>query len=269
MCRLLFYDFEPFLDFSPLSPAYFFLPLGILVSYMNTHSFVVAIIAGIAPSLIWIWFWTREDAKHDEPKWLLVTAFLSGIVAVALAVVFEKIIAGVPMDPSLLYTAWAATEEILKFGVLAIIISSTYDSEPIKPMVYGIVIALGFSAFENTLFIMGPLSQGLIAKSIVTGNMRFIGATLVHVVSTALIGFSYGFTYYRGKVAKACSLLLGLVGAVALHAAFNLSIIDASSSNTLKTFFWVWGAVVVLIILFEEVKAVRPKVTRPDVRFKY
>jgi len=53
--------------------------------------------------------------------------------------------------------------------------------------------------------------------------------------------------------------LIGLAGAIALHASFNLSIINASSTDTLKTFGWIWAAVVVLIILFEEVKAVHPK----------
>jgi hypothetical protein len=37
-----------------------------------------------------------------------------------------------------------------------------------------------------------------------------------------------------------------------------LSIINANSTDTLKAFGWIWGAVVVLIILFEEVKAVHP-----------
>jgi hypothetical protein len=54
-------------------------------------------------------------------------------------------------------------------------------------------------------------------------------------------------------------LLAGVAGAIAIHTGFNLSIINASASDTLKTFGWIWGAVVILIVLFEEVKAVKPR----------
>jgi len=33
-----------------------------------------------------------------------------------------------------------------------------------------------------------------------------------------------------------------------------LSIISSTSVDTLKVFAWVWGAVVILIIIFEEIK---------------
>jgi uncharacterized membrane protein YeaQ/YmgE (transglycosylase-associated protein family) len=89
--------------------------------------------------------------------------------------------------------------------------------------------------------------------------MRFIGATLVHVVSSSFVGFMVGYVFYYGKFVKILAALIGLVGAIALHATFNLSIINANSTDTLKAFGWIWGAVVVLIILFEEVKAVHPR----------
>ena len=92
--------------------------------------------------------------------------------------------------------------------------------------------------------------------------MRFIGATLVHVVSSATIGFMVGSAFYRGHVAKIINTLLGVAAAIALHASFNLSIINAGSMDTLRAFGWVWGAVVLLIILFEEIKAVRPRFGR-------
>ena len=89
--------------------------------------------------------------------------------------------------------------------------------------------------------------------------MRFIGATLVHVVSTATIGFALGWAYYRSAAAKLVALVIGLCSAIAIHAAFNLSIVAGGSADTLKAFSWIWGAVVILIVLFEEVKAVKPK----------
>lgn len=155
---------------------------------------------------------------------------------------------------------WAAIEEISKFiAIAAIALHSQENDEPIDAMIYCIVTALGFAALENALFIMGPLSGGEIAKSIVTGNMRFMGATLLHVVSSASIGFALGYVFYHGKFAKILAAIVGICGAIAIHTAFNLSIIQSSPAETLKTFSWIWGAVVIMIILFEEIKVVRPK----------
>ncbi len=226
----------------------------------ESTSFLYAVLAGIVPSLIWLWFWLHEDRQQPEPRWLLAATFFGGILAVIAAIFAEKYVADIVNDPSLRYTLWAGIEEVLKFIAVAVIaLNSDYYDEPIDAMIYCVVAALGFAALENTLFIMGPLSDGEIARSIVTGNMRFIGATLVHVVSSALIGASLGYAFYRGHIAKFILLILGLSAAIALHAAFNLSIINAASADTLRAFAWIWGAVVILIVLFEEVKAVRPK----------
>jgi RsiW-degrading membrane proteinase PrsW (M82 family) len=185
---------------------------------------------------------------------------LGGIVAVIVAVFVEKYIADIYTDSTVRYTLWAAAEEILKFVAVAIIaFRSKENDEPIDAMIYCIVVALGFAALENALFIMSPLSGGEIAKSIVTGNMRFMGATLLHVVSSASVGFAFGYVFYHGKLAKILATIIGLCGAIAIHTAFNLSIIEASPAETLKTFSWIWGAVVIMIILFEEIKVVRPK----------
>src|SRR5438445_451624 len=66
--------------------------------------------------------------------------------------------------------------------------------------------------------------------------------------------------FLAGGIAfKIISCLIGIAGAIALHAFFNLSIINADAADALKTFMWIWAAVVILIILFEEIKVVRPR----------
>lgn len=227
---------------------------------MSATALTYALLSGLLPSFIWLWFWVREDRQHPEPRSLLVACFFGGFAAVIVAVFVEKYIAGLYSDATIRYTLWAATEEVLKFiAVAAIALRSQENDEPIDAMIYCIVVALGFAALENALFIMGPLSGGEIARSIVTGNMRFMGATLLHVVSSASIGFTLGYVFYHGKFAKTLAVIIGLCGAIAIHTAFNLSIVEGSPADTLKTFSWIWGAVVILIILFEEVKVVRPK----------
>jgi RsiW-degrading membrane proteinase PrsW (M82 family) len=91
--------------------------------------------------------------------------------------------------------------------------------------------------------------------------MRFIGATLVHTVCSSVIGFMVGISFYKSTLVRTISLVFGVILASALHAGFNLSIINETVTNTLKVFSIVWIAVVILIILFEEVKGVQPKNT--------
>ncbi len=227
---------------------------------MSATALLYAILSGIVPSFIWLFFWLREDRQHPEPRSLLAACFFGGMLAVGAAVFVERYIAEMYSDPTMRYTLWAATEEILKFIAIALIgLRSRANDEPIDAMVYCIVVALGFAALENTLFILDPLAGGEIARGIVTGNMRFIGATLLHIVSSASIGFCIGYFFYHGRVAKILAAVVGIIIAIVIHTAFNLSIVEASASDTLKTFSWIWGAVVIMIILFEEIKVVRPK----------
>lgn len=219
-----------------------------------------ALLAGLLPALLWLLFWLREDNLHPEPKSLITGTFISGMLVVVVAVFLEKYAADIISDEKYRYIAWAAIEEVTKFLAVAIIaLRSRNMDEPVDAMIYCITVALGFAALENALFILSPLDTGDITRSIVTGNMRFIGATLVHVVCSASIGFMIGLTFYKNAFLKAISLIFGVILAVTLHAGFNLSIINETVTNTLKVFGWVWLAVVILIILFEEVKSIKPK----------
>jgi RsiW-degrading membrane proteinase PrsW (M82 family) len=182
------------------------------------------------------------------------------MLTVLVALLGEKIIQGMGYDKNMMYILWAALEEVLKFTVLiAIAIRSQANDEPIDTAMYCITIALGFAAMENILFIMGPFSQGNVVGGLIHGNMRFLGATLVHAISSACVGFAFGYMFYSNKVSKFLALIVGLAAGIAIHSAFNISIIGGDSMDILSTFGWVWGAVIVMIVMFEELKAVRPK----------
>ncbi|MES3030799.1 MAG: PrsW family glutamic-type intramembrane protease [Patescibacteria group bacterium] len=227
---------------------------------MNIENLAYALLSGTLPALIWLWFWLKEDNLHPEPRSLIAITFLSGGLAVIIAILLEKRVADMVADSNLRYILWAAVEEIVKFGIVVLVaFRARYIDEPIDAMIYCITMALGFAAIENTFFILSPLGDGEIAKSIVTGNMRFIGATLVHVVSSASIGFMIALSFYKNAFIKSLSIAFGIILSIALHAAFNLTIINLTATNTLKVFGWVWCSVVILIILFEEAKGIKPK----------
>lgn len=227
---------------------------------MNATALVYALLAGLLPSLLWLWFWLKEDNLNPEPRGVIAASFVAGGISVIIAIILEKFIQVTVGDTMLRYVGWAAIEEIVKFAAVAIIaFHAEILDEPVDAMIYCITVALGFAALENAFFILSPLSSGQLGTSIITGNLRFIGATLVHVVSSAAVGFMVGLTLYRSMTAKVLGIISGIILATALHAAFNLAIIYGTATTTLKVFGWVWVAVVILIVLFEEIKAVHPK----------
>lgn len=227
---------------------------------MNFASLIYALLAGLIPSLLWLFFWLREDNLHPEPRGVLALCFIAGCISVIIAIVLEKWTQGFIADTNIRYLVWAAIEELLKFGSVAVLVfRSDVLDEPIDVMIYCITVALGFAALENALFILTPLHLGEFSASIITGNLRFMGATLVHVVSSAIIGFTAGLAFYRNWISKTFSILTGILIAIALHTSFNLAIMYGTATNTLRTFGWVWCAVVILIILFEEIKVVHAK----------
>jgi RsiW-degrading membrane proteinase PrsW (M82 family) len=228
------------------------------LSSLNMTSVGYALLSGVLPALLWLWFWLKEDNLHPEPKGLIFGTFLAGCVAVFFAIFLEKFVQEIAMSESNRYIAWAAIEEIIKFLAVSIIaLKSSELDEPIDAMLYCVTVAVGFAALENTFFILSPIHNGEVTKSIITGNMRFLGATLVHVVSSASIGFMIGLSFYKGVFLKIISIIVGIALAITLHSVFNLSIINATAENTLKAFGLVWCMVIILLILFEEVKGIK------------
>jgi len=220
--------------------------------------FLFSLVGGVIPALIWLMFWLREDSKRPEPRGLIMLTFVAGMIAVPLVIPFQKwtFIAG---DQSLTFLIWAALEELFKFGAAYFIaLRRKEDNEPIDPLIYMMTAALGFAAMENTIFIFQPLLQGNFTESLITGNIRFIGASLLHTISSATVGIAMGLSFYKGRGMKKLDLILGLLLAIALHTAFNLFIIKENSGTTFATLGFVWIAIVVLMLFFERIKRIFP-----------
>jgi len=230
----------------------------------NSVAIIYGIVAGMVPSLLWLWFWLKEDNLHDEPRKTLAGCFLLGMAAVFIALPFEWLNQLLFSNINYQYIGVAIIEESLKFGgAFVAVFWAKKMFEPIDAMIYMITVALGFAAMENTLFLLGIVSSGNILSTIITGNLRFIGSTLVHVIASGSIGFMLATVYYHGKFLKFIAGTVGLALAVALHAAFDLAIINSNPTDTLKIYTWVWAGVIVLIVLFQEAKGIESKHNAP------
>ncbi len=232
---------------------------------MNFESIAYALLLGVLPALLWLWFWVQEDNLHPEPRSILILTFVAGALTVIATIFIEHFISILFSGDALIttrYVLWAATEEISKLvTVIIIAMGSREMDEPIDAMIYCITAALGFAALENSLYIFTHLSNGDMTAGLISGNVRFMGATLLHVVSSASIGFMIGLAMYKNALIRTISLMVGVILATTLHTSFNLSIIGVKSdTEVLKIFGWVWGAIIILLILFEEIKIVKPKI---------
>ncbi|MEK7461874.1 MAG: PrsW family glutamic-type intramembrane protease [Patescibacteria group bacterium] len=225
---------------------------------INLETTAYALLGGILPALIWLAFWLREDYKNPEPKKLILETFILGMCAVIIVLMLQKwvdiIFPGMTLIAIIL---WVIIEEIFKFiaafwGGLR----STEDNEPIDPIIYMITAALGFVALENTLFIIGPLIGKDIVTSVVTGNLRFIGASLLHVVSSGIIGVSLAFSFLKTKKQQIIFGILALILAIIFHSGFNLAIIHWNNSGAMIAFGMVWIGVIFLLLAFEKAKTI-------------
>ena len=224
---------------------------------LHAEALFLSLIAGIIPAVIWLLFWLREDRARPEPRGLLMLTFIAGMIAVPLVIPFQKITQS--QDLNLTFLIWAAIEEIFKFGAAYIVaLRREEDNEPIDPLIYMMTVALGFTAMENAIFVFNPLLDGSYTESLITGNIRFIGASLLHTISSATIGIAMGLTFYKSRLRKTVELGGGIIIAIVLHTAFNLFIIKENSGATFATLGFVWIAIVILMLFFERLKRVHP-----------
>ena len=216
---------------------------------------LTAFLGGIVPSLLWLWFWLKEDEEHPEPKGLLAIMFMMGMLAVVITYPIQKYIQTQILDDNIRLILWAGVEEFLKYFVVLIILVNTKKAdEPIDWPIYLIAAALGFATLENTLYLLKPLSASGTTVSLLTGHLRYLGSTLLHTVTSGAIGIAIGLAFYSRTYIKTFTLLLGFTLALVLHSAFNFFIIRNNGSDYMKVFAFLWVVSIVVMLQFEKVR---------------
>lgn len=228
---------------------------------VTTQALITSLILGVVPSLFWLWFWLREDKLHPEPKSMILLAFIGGMIATMLAYPLEKYISNFGLDENQKFLLWVIVEEVLKYSALFfLVLRSPYFDEPIDAVIYMITIALGFAALENTLFILGPLSNGDSSMAINLSALRFVGATLLHVASSAIVGIFMTFAYFRPSHHRLFFTVVGIIFAVSLHTIYNLSIIGSEEPNAMyNIFIGLWLTVLGVLVACERIKKLPPR----------
>jgi RsiW-degrading membrane proteinase PrsW (M82 family) len=252
-------------------------PLGSTVETIDLRVIFFSLVGGIVPALLWLWFWLKEDAKKPEPGSLIFLCFLAGMICVPLAMPLEQwasTICTTCTSTSAFFfnketqqigmgiiILWAFIEEALKLIAIYIVgFKSKFFDEPIDALIYLITCALGFAALENSLYLMGLIGQnGGATASVLNTNLRFLGATLLHVISSGAIGIAVALSFYNPKN-RFLHIFWGIITATTLHAIFNFFIMKVNNMfQTLIIFSYYWIIIFILIVLFEEVKQLKPQ----------
>ena len=221
----------------------------------DPKTFLYAILGGALPAILWLWFWLyQEDRDDPEPVGLIAISFILGGIIVLVAMWMEKYSMGFVKDNTTQIVVWAGIEEILKMiGVTFIIFGNNIIKRPIDYPMYFIATALGFAAFENVLYLIKPLSANNTAVGMLTGNLRFLGSTLLHAIASSMIGSALGLSFYL-RQNRIIYLLIGIASAIALHSVFNFFIMKGSGENFISVFGFLWVVAIINILIFEKLK---------------
>jgi len=219
------------------------------------YSIIIYILFGIIPSLVWLFYYLRKDA-HPEPKGMVLKIFLWGAL-ITLPVFFVQIGLLYLLDKTDINTLmkdiiyWffiiSFSEEFFKYLVTKVkVVNSPHLDEPLDVMLYAVVVALGFTAVENILYLFVPTGQmsfnQLIDRALIISFIRFIGAVFLHTLCSAVIGYSMAISFCEAK-RKHISIAIGMLVAVLLHGLYDFSIM------TLDGYLKIAVPVIVIITL--------------------
>lgn len=208
-------------------------------------SIILYIIFGILPSLTWLSYYLRKDV-HPESNAMVIKIFLWGS-AITLPVFFVQIGLSELLNQinlNKLITAliyWfliiSFSEELFKYLVVRIkIINSQHLDEPLDVMLYMVIAALGFTAVENILYLFVPMGQlsfnDLVNRTLIISLVRFIGATFLHTLASATIGYYLALSFCAGKK-RIIYVIGGFFIATLLHGLYDFSIMALKGPLTI------------------------------------
>ena len=199
---------------------------------------LIILVLSLLPGFVWLLFYLREDC-HPEPARLIVLTFLAGAFSGIIAYFAQTLLGEYALKPlgvaslsTIALILMAAIEEIVKFGAAWITVHKNPEfDEPVDAMIYAVVAALGFATLENLGALQGNnlpetalISGAALNIAFQTVSLRFIGATLLHTLTSAVVGYYWAMDireFFERRL-----LLVGLTFATVLHAVFNYLIIN-------------------------------------------
>jgi RsiW-degrading membrane proteinase PrsW (M82 family) len=189
---------------------------------------VEILILSVLPGLLWIIYIYRRDRYEPEPKSMILKAFMLGALSVFLALILEWFL-DFGSDFILAVLTAPVIEEIVKFLIFMIFFYHHRDfDEPLDGIIYACSIALGFATLENFFYVFSALEHERVYQ--VAGLRAFLSIP-GHFLFSALWGYAAAVTKF--KMRRPVTLGAGLLAAILLHAAFNLTAVVSALGSGL------------------------------------
>lgn len=185
---------------------------------------------------------------------MVLNVFFLGVIIAIPTALFEMgildIIQNLPISPLFVsvvsaFLGIALVEEAAKYLVIKFkIVKSSEMDEPFDLVMYMIIAALGFAATENLLLLFGSPTFQILDIATVSA-FRFIGATFLHALCSATLGYfvALSFCFIKTRIKY---LLVGFTIVVFLHGVYNLSIMNVDGNEK----FMIPIIILVSLVLF-------------------
>ena len=187
---------------------------------------IFLILLGLLPSFAWLVFFLKED-ERPEPKKMIAKVFMAGALMTIFVAVLQFSLQKIFVSFSASFFVFAVIEEVFKFlAVYLVVRKSRFFDEPVDAMIYMITAALGFAMVEN---IAVALNASNIQEAIGAMTLRFVGATLLHVLTSGIVGYYWAKSLVLKNqflvIGRWPLIIKGLIVASLLHIIFNYLIL--------------------------------------------
>jgi RsiW-degrading membrane proteinase PrsW (M82 family) len=209
--------------------------LALAGAELGMSGLIVAVIASMLPVPIYVALVLWIDRIEAEPPLLLGAGFLWGAsISVLVSYIFNSlfgvVVGGVMGSEAAASVAGAViaapiSEEISKglfLFLLFFFMRKEFDGV-IDGIVYASMSGLGFAMAENFLYLGREYSEGGVVGLVGIFGLRNVISPFAHPLFTALTGIGLGYACTaRSRAMKIIAPTAGLLGAIGLHALWNL-----------------------------------------------
>jgi protease PrsW len=182
--------------------------------------YILLILAFAPVVIIGLYIYSKDKYDREPPAalaWAFILGCLSIVPAVFLSVGLSKIF---PESPDILrmalhaFIAVALAEEIVKFFfAYRFFYHKSYFNEPFDGITYCVMVALGFAAVENLLYIFQD-------SDIRVAVLRMFTAVPGHAVYGVIMGYFMGIAKYRTH-GRFKMLVVGILLATLIHGFYD------------------------------------------------
>ena len=219
---------------------------------------LISLVMAIAPALLLVVYYYRQDKRKPEPKGLIVKIFFLGILSIIPAILLELAVSTLQDLVSwwrlgyYLFKAFvvaAICEELIKLWVVkTVAYNNVHFDEVMDGVVYTIVASLGFACMENILYVLD--------RGWTVAVLRAFTAVPMHAVCSGMMGYYIGKAKFTSEKAEESILIKrGFWIAVGIHGLYDFLLFSVPVFGIVIAFGVIPLLILSFIVLRNKIKA--------------